>query len=75
MVLVFSEIQLVPHSAPLERFLKSVYFWPGTQSLGLTTEDLFWTGNEKRKLKLTVDKISPAKAEGFQKQKRLGSLT
>jgi hypothetical protein len=28
-------------------FLQSVYFWPGTQSLGLTTEDLSWTGNKK----------------------------
>jgi hypothetical protein len=31
----------------LQVFLKFVYFWPGTQSLGLTTEDLFWTGNIK----------------------------
>jgi len=25
--------------------ITSAYFRPGTQSLGLTTEDLFWTGN------------------------------
>jgi hypothetical protein len=41
-------------------FLKLVYFQPGVQSLGLTTEDLLWTGNKNgmlfgRRAKISVD--------------------
>ncbi|HEX5430138.1 MAG TPA: hypothetical protein VFX17_03640 [Patescibacteria group bacterium] len=54
---------------PDERNLTIVYFRPGTQSLGLTTEDLFWTGNIRSKRYAELPKSQLSASTRFTKNK------